>query len=100
VLREGNNDYLVHHFYDRDAGGRHTLQIRPIIWGKDGWPLAGEPGPSPRAKKVQITSVTGRWHHSVNFDPTGEISLLPGGAINSLDTKATWRLGGSMLTLR
>ncbi len=45
VLQEGNHDYLVHHFYDAVNRGRPTLQIRPLTWGKDDWPRAGEPIP-------------------------------------------------------
>jgi len=43
VLADGGRHYLVHHFYDAGAKGRSTLQIRPLLWGEDGWPRAGEP---------------------------------------------------------
>lgn len=43
VLRDGERDYLVHHFYDGAAAGVPTLQIRPLNWAKDGWPIVGEP---------------------------------------------------------
>lgn len=29
------------HFYDAYNGGEHTLGIRTLIWGDDGWPRAG-----------------------------------------------------------
>ena len=42
VLQEGDQYYLVHHYYDADDEGRSKLQIRPINWIDD-WPTAGEP---------------------------------------------------------
>ncbi len=32
--------YLVYHAYDKEAEGRPTLRIAPIVWGADGWPAA------------------------------------------------------------
>jgi arabinan endo-1,5-alpha-L-arabinosidase len=43
ILMEGEQYYLVHHYYDADDRGRSKLQIRPLIWKEDGWPVAGEP---------------------------------------------------------
>ena len=99
VLREGNTDYLVHHFYDAENGGHSALQIRPLVWGKDGWPLAGEPIQT-EVKQTRKGSVAGNWQHSVNFDPGYTISLLPEGTINNKNTRNTWRFRGSSLQLR
>lgn len=41
VLQDGPNWYLVHHFYDGDARGVPTLQIRELLWDHLGWPRAG-----------------------------------------------------------
>lgn len=43
VIRDGDRDLLVHHIYDGTRGGMAVLQIRPITWDADGWPIAGEP---------------------------------------------------------
>jgi len=43
VLRERGRDLLVHHFYDGEANGVPTLQVRPLSWDSDGWPEAGPP---------------------------------------------------------
>jgi arabinan endo-1,5-alpha-L-arabinosidase len=98
VLREGNTDYLVHHFYDAENRGRSALQIRPLVWSTDGWPLAGEPI-QPEVKQPRKESVVGSWQHSVNFDPGYTISLLPDGAINDKGTRDRWRFRGSSLQL-
>jgi arabinan endo-1,5-alpha-L-arabinosidase len=59
VLHDGEKDYLVHHFYDGENRGIATLQIRPLTWTQDGWPVAGDPitGPqtSPDAKPAVAT---------------------------------------------
>lgn len=47
VLVEGDTYYLVHHYYDAADEGRSKLQIRPLLWSDEGWPMAGEPLASP-----------------------------------------------------
>lgn len=48
VLLDGKRDWLVHHYYDARASGVPTLQIRPLLWADDGWPLVGEPIAGPQ----------------------------------------------------
>ncbi len=43
VIRNGDQDLLIHHMYDGKRGGMAVLQIRPITWDADGWPVIGEP---------------------------------------------------------
>jgi|SRR5579871_606341 len=43
VLHDRKGDFLAYHFYDGDDHGRPTLQIRPLTWTSDGWPVVGEP---------------------------------------------------------
>ena len=43
VLADGNHEWLVHHMYDGTRGGMAVLQVRPLSWTSDGWPVAGEP---------------------------------------------------------
>ncbi|MFT3784596.1 MAG: arabinan endo-1,5-alpha-L-arabinosidase [Tepidisphaeraceae bacterium] len=43
VLRDGDRDLLVHHFYDARKRGRPGLQVRPLTWDDDHWPVAGKP---------------------------------------------------------
>jgi len=62
VLTDGDRQYLVHHYVNVDEGPAspdaplaipRSLQIRPLLWGWDGWPIAGEPltpPPAPAAK--------------------------------------------------
>ncbi|MHB8900094.1 MAG: arabinan endo-1,5-alpha-L-arabinosidase [Thermoguttaceae bacterium] len=43
VLCQPGRQWLVHHYYDGEHGGLRRLQIRPLTWSDDGWPLAGPP---------------------------------------------------------
>jgi arabinan endo-1,5-alpha-L-arabinosidase len=101
-LRTPEGDWLVHHMYDVKAKGMRTLQIRPLSWGRDGWPLAGEPiGPQPTAPvKVKPEDLLGIWHHRVDFDAGSYIELLAEGRVNSAVDRAAWKLNDGLLELR
>jgi arabinan endo-1,5-alpha-L-arabinosidase len=52
ILTEGDGHYIVHHYVNIAEGPAspdaplaipRSLQIRPLYWGWDGWPIAGEP---------------------------------------------------------
>ncbi len=43
VLQEPGRDLLVYHYYDGDAMGVPTLQVRPLTWDAEGWPHPGAP---------------------------------------------------------
>jgi hypothetical protein len=79
-------DYLAHHYYDAEENGVPKLQIRPLVWGADGFPLAGEPlaelssRPLTREESVRRLT-TGTWKHSVNFGESVPTRLLASGKI-------------------
>lgn len=52
ILTDGDRHYIVHHYVNVREGPAspdaplaipRSLQIRPLHWGWDGWPIAGEP---------------------------------------------------------
>ncbi len=45
VFATGSQDWLVYHTYDVQNNGTATLQIRPLSWTANGWPVAGAPLP-------------------------------------------------------
>jgi arabinan endo-1,5-alpha-L-arabinosidase len=47
IFRDRDREWFVHHFYDADARGAQTLQIRPLRWSDDDWPQVGEPITAP-----------------------------------------------------
>lgn len=51
VLTTDAGQWLVHHTYDmQNLRAQRVLQIRPLSWNQDGWPLAGEPIFEPPAR--------------------------------------------------
>lgn len=106
VLAEGDRHYLVHHFYDAEdaqEAGVSKLQIRSLVWGEDGWPLAGVPydGTSAAFPSAEATpDVAGRWAHAVDFTQPVEIRLRANGDIERCDDDGAWSLDGAFLTLQ
>jgi arabinan endo-1,5-alpha-L-arabinosidase len=47
IFVDGPTYWLVYHYYDALDNGTSKLQIRPLRWTKDGWPLPGPPQVSP-----------------------------------------------------
>ena len=43
VLRDGDQEWFVHHYYDAEFHGLQMLHIRPLRWTGDGWPEVGGP---------------------------------------------------------
>jgi len=41
--KQGERDFMVYHYYDGDNNGNSELLFREIVWGEDGWPVAGQP---------------------------------------------------------
>lgn len=67
VLTDGDRQYLVHHYINANAGPAspndplgipRSLQIRPLHWGWDGWPIAGEPLTPPAVPAARPASGT------------------------------------------
>lgn len=57
ILTHGDRQYIVHHYVNIAEGPAspdaplaipRSLQIRPLYWGWDGWPVAGEPITGPQ----------------------------------------------------
>jgi arabinan endo-1,5-alpha-L-arabinosidase len=38
LFQRDGREWLVHHYYDRDLGGRPRLRLVPVTWDADGWP--------------------------------------------------------------
>jgi arabinan endo-1,5-alpha-L-arabinosidase len=43
VLIDGSQAWIVNHAYDAAQGGNAKLQVRPLSWDAQGWPVAGAP---------------------------------------------------------
>ncbi len=104
VLRLKDGRYVMpYHFYDArrawhgDNWGLPTLQVRELLWSKDGWPLPGLPIEAPRPK----TSATpvGTWTQQTDFGQPTEFTLAADGTISGGSTKGTWRNEGGDMVL-
>ncbi len=102
VVQSSGRHWLVHHFYDGNNQGARTLQIRPLYWLRNGWPVAGEPieGPLTPLPAKPATSVAGIWDFSVNFAPAQRLELQPQGKALAETKPGSWSLNGNWLTLR
>lgn len=62
ALVDGDDSWLVHHWYDPDNDGEATLGVRPLLWSPDGWPIAADPGFAAAAPNtVNAGSIVGNW---------------------------------------
>ncbi len=39
LFNRDGQEWLVHHYYDRELNGRSRLRMVPLSWDADGWPL-------------------------------------------------------------
>jgi arabinan endo-1,5-alpha-L-arabinosidase len=104
VLQARQGDFLVHHTYDTSRlDKQRILQIRPIYWTEDGWPVAGEPISEKNpvvAEPVKFTAkaLEGSWRMSNDYGRETIVDLIPRGRIAN-QRRATWSVSGSTLML-
>jgi len=90
IIHDDDREFLVHHEYDGSNWGTPTLQIRPLFWDEDGWPVAGEPITRPPTEKPPlIKSMAGSWKIRFNFEPTANMRFQADGTISP--GPGTWR---------
>ena len=101
ILSEGGEHLMVHHFYDLQENGVPKLQIRPLFWDVDGWPLAGEsyePGDLNTPPAAQPP--TGSWGYWTDEQPPTRIRLHADGKLERCSGEGTWSYAAPWLTLR
>ena len=81
IFRDAHGEWcMAIHYYDatrywRAVWGRPTLQVRPIVWGADGWPLPGLPKGIQFSGAKPVTLV-GSWTCQTDFADPHILSLL------------------------
>mgnify|MGYP001163384137 CR=1 FL=1 len=103
ILRTDKGDYLVHHTWDtRDVKLGRALQIRPLYWPADGWPLAGEPvTESPKKLEPMWTEdLSGVWLHSVDYGPEYPLTFGTDGNITGSGVTGKWQKLGEQVILQ
>jgi len=102
ILQTTHGDFMVHHTYDaRETRGGRNLQIRPLLWTSEGWPVAAEPltkGPG-KTIKLKPSDILGKWNHLVNYEIQSTVTILPDGKLNSPDSDDRWTFDGNTLIM-
>lgn len=100
VLSEGGEHLLVHHYYDAEDSGVPHLQIRPLLWDDEGWPLAGAPfdGTWPTSPSPDL-GLAGSWGYWAEGSAPRQVELRPGGQALACDGAGTWSYNAPMLTV-
>lgn len=100
VLSLDGRELLVHHFYDTNENGVPKLQIRPLAWSEDGWPVAGHPIASMADDAPPAgLDVTGSWAYAREGNAPTRIQLLAGGRLERCDGSGTWSYAAPWLRL-
>jgi hypothetical protein len=87
--------------YDAHAKGTPTMQIRPLIWARDGWPVVGELVNASTFEHRQLKSheLLGTWRQSVEFGADAYHEFLLNGRMTSAVDRATWSFDNHTLQL-
>ena len=109
VLRTDRGDWLVHHTYDAEhVGAGRILQIRPIYWTKDGWPVVGRPisedttfeaTGAGRPTRPRRRDLVGGWRHWADFGRPIDLEFLDDGTVRGGRDNGRWTLDASGLVL-
>lgn len=97
--------WTPYHFYDGrrkwhgDVWGMPTLQIREVIWSRDGWPLPGLPTEFAR-KAQKHESPVGKWWHQVDFGDVDALEFRANGTAVHGEDQGRWEAKGDDLVVR
>lgn len=104
VILSTKGEFIVHHTYDTCNLDKHRiLQIRPMYWTEDGWPLAGQPineKNPPRSAPGRFTAeqLIGSWRISSDYGQERIVDLIGGGRIAN-QRRASWSVTENRITL-
>jgi arabinan endo-1,5-alpha-L-arabinosidase len=89
-------DLFVSHIWTKDF--IRALQVRPLFWASDGWPLVGEP--ITQYPSAAATALPGSWVHQTGWSNSTAISYAANGTFaTSAGGSGTWQTNSSRLTL-
>jgi arabinan endo-1,5-alpha-L-arabinosidase len=110
VVQDTKGTWLMAlHYYDGRVNwhghvwGKPTLQVRQLLWAKDGWPLPGLPV-TPKTNELlrkKEDNVVGTWLHQVDFGAIQRVEIKSAGicVLNS-EIKGTWTKDGDTLEFK
>ncbi|MCH5210539.1 MAG: family 43 glycosylhydrolase [Oscillospiraceae bacterium] len=105
VLHDGNNWYLVHHIRTV-KNGYATLNVRPMLWNKDGWPVVTpERYQGNDENAINEKDIPGQWDYISIGDNTNamltskKLNMNSDKTVQFGDTAGTWTYGDGVITL-
>ena len=89
-------DLFVNHIWTKDLV--RALQVRPLFWDSDGWPLVGEP--ITQYPSAAATALPGSWVHQTGWSNTTYVTYATNGTfLTSSGANGTWQTNSGRLTL-
>lgn len=104
VLQARQGDFIVHHTYDTcHLDRQRILQIRPIYWTEDKWPVVGEPISARNPVNTvpvhfEAKALEGSWRLSTDYGQERIVDLIGRGRIAN-HRQASWSVSGGMIML-
>jgi arabinan endo-1,5-alpha-L-arabinosidase len=101
VLVVDDGYLLAHHYYDASDAGVPHLQIRPLLWDDEGWPVAGPPfDGTPPGPPLPDEDLTGRWGFWAGEESARSVELGADGIARACNGEGAWSYAAPMLTIR
>ena len=98
VLHDGDNWYLVHHVRTV-KGGYATLNVRPMYWNADGWPVVTperyQDADSGDGNKLSADNIAGQWDYISIGDNTNAMLTSKKLVLNSDKTLTLGDISGT-----
>ncbi|NCA17015.1 MAG: hypothetical protein EBS90_08205 [Betaproteobacteria bacterium] len=89
-------DLFVNHIWTKDLV--RALQVRPLFWDSDGWPLVGEP--ITQYPSAAATALPGSWVHQTGWTNITYVTYAANGTfLTSSGQSGTWQTNSGRLTL-
>ena len=103
ALSTPHGDWMVNAGYDSDRPSRHrVLQVRPMYWLDDGWPVVGDVVSAPQgpdhSAAVQ-SALVGDWTQWIDYADQTTVAINGDGRVSSGARSGKWQLPTRRLSL-
>jgi arabinan endo-1,5-alpha-L-arabinosidase len=103
ALSTPHGDWMVNAgFNSEHLEQRRVLQIRPMYWLDDGWPVVGDVIDGPQEKGRQVNAkpdLAGDWTQWTDYAAPTTLTFRGNGSVSSGSRTGTWRLRDSTLEI-
>ena len=101
VLKDGKDFYIVHHIRAVTDSSWFYMNVRKILWSKDGWPMVSpEKYAGDKEQKIDKAVIPGQWDKIILSNAYNDqissdnLKLLPNGKVEG-DAKSNWKFSGN-----